>query len=199
MSETLARKKKRVKLIPTVGSSGEATVEVPENATVADAISMAYGGKLKGKRIVLQNENDEPITQDTKAEDVEEVRITPFTEGGQLQGDARRRRIFAEASKLASAHPDIRLGKRKLSCIIHPSHGPDRKITVQVPDDYPFLAPRVIVHPFDDIRVMEHILSEGEVCYMHYPTWDPNLHTLAYVFTQAKRIVYAAVVERYGK
>ena len=199
MSETLARKKKRVKLIPTVGSSGEATVEVPENATVADAISMAYGGKLKGKRIVLQNENDEPITQDTKAEDVEEVRITPFTEGGQLQGDARRRRIFTEASKLASAHPDIVLGIRKLSCIIHPSKGPGRRITVQIPDDYPFLAPRVIVKPYEDLRGISHIFSEGEVCYMHLTGWDPNLHTLAYVFTQAKRIVYAAVVERYGK
>ncbi len=74
-------KKKKVKLVPTVGSQPEQTVEVPENMSVGEAIGHVFK-KLKNKRIVLQNEKDEPISADTKVSEVDQVKITPFTEGG---------------------------------------------------------------------------------------------------------------------
>lgn len=75
-------KRKKVKLIPTVGSLPEQTVEVPENTSISEAIGRVFGQKLKDKRIVVQNEKDEPVSPDTKVSEVDEVKITPFTEGG---------------------------------------------------------------------------------------------------------------------
>jgi len=81
MSEYVVKKKK-VRLVPTVGSLPPQTVEVPENMSVGEAIGRVFGEKLKNKRVVVQNEKDEPVSTDTKVGEVDEVKITPFTEGG---------------------------------------------------------------------------------------------------------------------
>ena len=80
MSENPAKRKK-VKIRPTVGSLSEQTVEIPANMSVAEAIGRVFP-RIKNKRVVIQNNKDEPIPQDTKVSDVDEVRVTPFTEGG---------------------------------------------------------------------------------------------------------------------
>jgi ubiquitin-protein ligase len=124
-----------------------------------------------------------------------------------LKVEARLQRIAIEATKLAEAHPDVANEGNTFYCYIHPRRGPARRITVQTNVDYPFVAPKAFVHPFDDIRGMPHILAEGEVCYIgHFidysdmpQGWNPNLHTLAFVFTQVKRIVHEAVMARYGR
>lgn len=74
-------KKKKVVVKPLVGNQREKTVEVPENMSVGEAITQAFP-KVKGKRIVVQDNKDKPISLDTKASTVDEVRVTPFTEGG---------------------------------------------------------------------------------------------------------------------
>jgi len=69
-------------LVATVGSLPEQVVYVPRNATIGEAIGSVFGQKLRNRRLLLQNEKDETITIDTKADEVETVKITPWTEGG---------------------------------------------------------------------------------------------------------------------
>ncbi len=110
----------------------------------------------------------------------------------------RLRRISIEAEKLTALHPDVIQQGTAYYCYIYPKTGPARRITVQTTIDYPFVAPTVFVYPFEDLDGLPHILVGGGICYMHADEWNPNLHTLSYVFTQAKRIAYEAVRQRYG-
>jgi len=115
-----------------------------------------------------------------------------------MNTEAKLRRIAIEAVKLAAADPDVVHERNTFHCYIYPRKGAPRQIILQTSLDYPFVQPKVWVRPFADIlNVSHHILSEGEVCYMS-DDWDPTLHTLTFVFTQVKRIVYEAVNARYG-
>lgn len=103
-----------------------------------------------------------------------------------------------DLQKLQSTHPDTFKSGYSYCCYIYPGRGSSRTISVEIHPNFPYVPPRVLVYPYEDIRKMSHILEGGEICYMHAEEWNPRLHTLSYVFSQAKRIVYEAVIQRYG-
>ena len=115
-----------------------------------------------------------------------------------LNADEKFRRIVTELEKLATTHPDLTNDGNTYLCQIYPRRGPARQVSVVLPADYPFVAPKAYVYPFDDLSNMTHIMAEGEICYMHRDEWNVHLHTLSYVFSQAKRIAYEAIMQRYG-
>ena len=111
---------------------------------------------------------------------------------------ARLRRIRIEAQKLAAAHPDVTYADGVFSCDFRPPAGPARRIVARVPVDYPYAIPKAYVMPYRDIAGIDgHIYEDGQVCLVH--EWDPALHTLSFVFTQAKKIILEAVARRYGR
>ena len=114
---------------------------------------------------------------------------------------SRFERIEVEISKLTSLHSDIQRSRRHLISRFYPSKrsSSPRRIKVSIGYYYPECAPTAYVYPYDDIIGnidINHIYSDGKICYMHENEWNSRLHNLAFVFSQSKLIVDKAVSRR---
>src|SRR5436189_1847473 len=94
----------RVRLVPVVSDREPEDVEVPDDATVGQAILSRFPD-LEGDRLVVQDRQGRPIRPTTLARDVDSVSFMPFSEGGWFGGDYKR--IETEVLQLRLAHPEV--------------------------------------------------------------------------------------------